>query len=65
VPVQELTQPGQLGTVYVSVAGRPELVRVVDPDQGGGSLNFSSYDQPVQVTAPPASETIDGSKAGI
>ncbi|MGA2827092.1 MAG: hypothetical protein ABSF03_13350 [Streptosporangiaceae bacterium] len=65
VPVEELTDPGQSGALYVSVTKQPEIVQIVDQEKEGGTLTFTSYNQPVHLAAPPASETIDGSKVGM
>jgi len=63
-PVQELEKPNERGAGYVSVSARPELVRLWDPSSNGGTLNFSSFNQPVRIVAPPASETVDGAQYG-
>jgi hypothetical protein len=52
------------GTVYVSQTATPQIVRIVGP-AGQGSINFSDYDAHVTITAPPASEVIDGGKFGL
>lgn len=64
-PVQELEKPNEQGAGYVSVSARPELVRLWDPSKNGGTLTFTSYDQPVHIVAPPASETLDGAQYGM
>jgi hypothetical protein len=65
VPAQELTDPGQSGALYVSVTQQPEIVQIVDQEKEGGTLTFTSYNQPVHLAPPPAGETLDGSKIGM
>ena len=52
------------GTVYVSETDTPEIVRITGPSNEG-SVDFSDYNVPATITAPPASEVIDGSKFGL
>lgn len=52
------------GTVYVSQTATPQIVRIAGP-AGQGSINFSDYNVHVTITAPPASEVIDGGKFGL
>jgi ribosomal protein S8E len=52
------------GTLYVTDTSAPRILQVTNPSKSdGGSLTFT-YDT-VTVTAPPASETVDGSKYGM
>jgi hypothetical protein len=50
-------------SMYVSVTARPRILRIAGG--GAGQLSFTAYDSPVQLTAPPAKETLDGSKYGF
>jgi hypothetical protein len=52
------------GTVYVSDAATPEIVRIAGT-ASEGSIDFSDYNAPATITAPPASAIIDGSKFGL
>jgi hypothetical protein len=52
------------GTVYVSQSATPQIVRITGP-AGQGSINFSDYNAHTTITAPPASEVIDGGKFGL
>lgn len=50
-------------TLYVSNASSPQILRITNPAAGGGTVTFTYG--PATVAAPPASETIDGSKYGF
>ena len=52
------------GTVYVSETDTPKIVRITGPSNEG-SVDFSDYNVPATITAPSASEIIDGSKYGL
>jgi hypothetical protein len=52
------------GTVYISESATPQILRIAGP-AGQGSIDFSDYNATATITAPPASEIIDGSKFGI
>jgi hypothetical protein len=52
------------GTVYVSESATPEIVRIAGP-AGAGTINFSEYNAHATITAPPASEIIDGTQFGL
>jgi hypothetical protein len=52
------------GTVYVSESATPQILRIAGP-AGQGSIDFSNYNAPATITAPPASQIIDGSKFGL
>jgi hypothetical protein len=52
------------GTVYVSESATPQLLRIAGP-ASEGSIDFSDYNATATITAPPASEVIDGSKFGL
>jgi hypothetical protein len=59
-------QPSHAGSgiVYISESSTPEIVRL----QGTGSegqVNFTNYNAPATITAPPASDVIDGSQFGL
>jgi hypothetical protein len=49
--------------IYVSVSSKPEVLRL---DAGSNAdLYFTSYNAPVNLTAPPANLTLDGKKYGF
>jgi hypothetical protein len=52
------------GTVYISESATPQILRIAGP-AGQGSIDFSDYNAPATITAPPASQIIDGSKFGL
>ena len=52
------------GTLYVTDTSSPQILKVTNPSKSdGGSLTFT-YGA-VNVTAPPAGQTVDGSKYGM
>ncbi|MFB7513888.1 hypothetical protein [Streptomyces sp. NPDC056144] len=65
-PVATLVQKkadGETTTVSVSQEGKPYILKMVKTGgDGPGSMVLSDYDKPVQVTVPPASETVDLAK---
>jgi hypothetical protein len=54
-------------TGYVTDTSDPRLIAIAAPkDSKGGAQNATvTYDAPVTLTAPPASQVIDGSKLGM
>jgi len=52
------------GTVYVSESATTEILRIAGP-ANAGSIDFSDYNAHATITAPPASEVIDGSQFGL
>jgi hypothetical protein len=64
-PAIRIAQPGHTGYAYVSDSANPVLLEVTAPGASGGSITFSDYNAPVRITAPPAAQTIDGSKLGL
>lgn len=59
-------QPSHAGSgiVYISQSSTPEIVRLQGPS-GEGQINFTNYNVPATITAPPASEVVQGSKFGL
>jgi hypothetical protein len=47
-----------VNTIYVATTGKPYLVKLSSPGSNGGTLTFSSYNKPVNVTAPPNPITV-------
>jgi hypothetical protein len=52
------------GIVYISQSSTPEIVRLQGP-ASEGQINFTNYNAPATITAPPASDVIDGSQFGL
>jgi hypothetical protein len=65
-PAEAFKQPAHAGSgiVYVSASATPEIVRLQGPG-GEGQVNFSNYNAPATITAPPAADVVDGSKFGL
>jgi hypothetical protein len=61
----KLKDTAESSSMYVSVTARPRILRLVGGGSNAGELTFTSYDSPVQLTAPPAKKTLDGSKYGF
>jgi len=62
-PVLQLREAGDGGTMDVSDSAVPRILQL---DAGSGQqLDFSDYGVPASVTAPPASETLSGTKYGF
>ena len=64
--VEAFKQPTHAGsgTVYISQSSTPEIVRLQGPSNEG-QINFTNYNAPATITAPAASDVIDGSKFGL
>lgn len=60
VPVTTTNDDGK-ATGWVATAGEPYLIRLEQTGDDGGAINFSQFDEPFEVSAPPASEVVDGS----
>jgi hypothetical protein len=58
---------GPNGMAYVTDTSKPELVQLSAPkgSKNGSGLVTVTMDVPVTLTAPPASQVIDGSKLGM
>ena len=52
------------GAVYVSQTATPQILRIAGP-AGQGSIDFTDYNAHATITAPPASEVVDGGKFGL
>ena len=55
---------GDSAYLAVSDTASPKLLRLQAPGSGGGSIDFS-YPAATSITAPPASQVVDGSKYGF
>jgi hypothetical protein len=62
-PALQLKDTVDPGSAYVTISAHPEFLRL---DAGrDGRLDFTSYDVPMNLAPPPASETLDGAKYGF
>jgi hypothetical protein len=61
----EINDKSGAGHAWVSDTATPELLRIQKPGSSGGELNFTYPATAPALTAPPASETVDGSKYGF
>ena len=64
-PALQITDGAKSGFVYVSVSARPQLLRITSTGSSSAQLDFTAYGTPVTLTAPPASQTLDGAKYGF
>jgi len=63
--VLPLTDKAKGGTLYVTDTSSPQLVELVNTTAGnGGKISFT-IGHPVTLTAPPASQSVDGSLFGF
>jgi hypothetical protein len=58
----QLKDTGQAGSAYVTISASPEFLQTGD---NGGQIDFTGYNEPLALTAPPASQTVAGSKYGL
>jgi hypothetical protein len=64
-PAYEVTQSGQQGTAFVANTATPLVLKITDPQKGGGTITFTNYNAAKTITAPTDAESIDGSQLGI
>ncbi len=64
-PALEIKDAKGSGTAYVSVSARPQFLRITSTGSYSGQLDFTGYGTLVTLTAPPASQTLDGAKYGF
>jgi hypothetical protein len=65
VPAVKITDKTGAGVAYVSDSATPELLQIDKTGSNGGQLTFTYFSTPPAITAPPTSQTIDGSKYGF
>jgi hypothetical protein len=59
VALQDHSNPGMPGTLYIAATGKPYPIRLTgSAPSGRAELDFSEFDQPVTVTAPASSVDI-------
>ncbi|MBC9711157.1 hypothetical protein H9Y04_01040 [Streptomyces sp. TRM66268-LWL] len=51
-------------TVHVAAEGKPYVLRIETDGPAKNTATFSSFDEPIVVKAPPASEVVQGKKMG-
>lgn len=61
----KITQTGKDGYAYIVNPSKPVLAKLAEPTADGGVITFSEYSVPLQITAPSAAESIDGSALGL
>lgn len=66
VATEAFKQPSHAGSgvVYISQSSTPQIIRLQGP-ASEGQINFTNYNAPATITAPPASDVIDGSQFGL
>jgi hypothetical protein len=52
-------------TIYVATTGQPYPLKIVQGGSTSGELDLTGFDQPVDVTAPPAADTIEATQLGL
>jgi hypothetical protein len=61
-PALQLKDTEQAGSAYVTISASPEFLQTGDT---GGHIDFTDYNAPLALTAPPASQTVAGSEYGL
>ena len=61
-PALQLKDTEQAGSAYVTISASPEFLQTGD---AGGHVDFTDYNAPLALTAPPASQTVAGSHYGL
>jgi hypothetical protein len=61
-PALQLKDTKQAGGAYVTISASPEFLQTGDT---GGHVDFTGYNAPLALTAPPASQTVAGSTYGL
>lgn len=61
-PALQLKDTTQAGSAYVTISASPEFLQTGDT---GGHVDFTDYNAPLALTAPPASQTVAGSTYGL
>ncbi|BBA99940.1 putative lipoprotein [Actinacidiphila reveromycinica] len=63
VPLRERDEDGTANVMYVAADGAPYIVALVS-DDGEASIHFSDFDKPLEISAPPAGDTVDLGSVG-
>jgi hypothetical protein len=61
-PALQLKDTRQAGSAYVTISPTPEFLQTGDT---GGHVDFTDYNAPLALTAPPAGQTVAGSTYGL
>jgi hypothetical protein len=65
-PVVSVTGAGPTdATIYVATTGPPYPLRIAQAGGAAGQLDLAEFGQPVDVSAPPAADTIEASQVGL
>jgi hypothetical protein len=59
----QIKDTGDSASIFVSDTAKPELLQLSGGSQG--TLDFSDYNKPVTLAAPPADQTLSGAKYGL
>ena len=62
-PALQLTDAQNSGTAYVTLSAHPQFLQV--GSSGSGYVDFTNYNAPLTVTAPPAADTVNAAKYGL
>jgi hypothetical protein len=64
-PALVLTQPGftPQGTIYISDSATPEILRIEESANQSVLIDFSNFNAPVAIAAPPAADIFSGPKS--
>ncbi|MFE0463251.1 hypothetical protein ACFW1A_28765 [Kitasatospora sp. NPDC058965] len=57
--IKDTDDDGTVSTGYVATEGKPYLLRLVSEGSDGGQLDFTDFDKPLTVQAPPADQVVD------
>jgi hypothetical protein len=63
--VLTLTDKAKESTMYVTDTATPRILKVVSKQPGNSGQLIITYGVPAKITAPPASETVNGSRFGF
>ena len=61
-PALQLKAVEQAGSAYVTISASPEFLQTGD---NSGHVDFTDYNAPLALTAPPARQTVAGAKYGL
>lgn len=64
-PTVMIKDTADSAAMYVSDVATPEILRIAKSGSDGGHIDFSGYGTPVMISAPPASQTINGAQFGF
>lgn len=53
------------GTLYIATQGEPLPVQIAEGGKGSGRVDFQEYGAPIELTAPPADQTVSEQEVGF